>query len=455
MAAESIKKRSVTNMTEGNIFRHIIVFALPLLAGNLFQQLYNTVDTWVVGNFVGSAAFSAVGTVAPITNMLIGLFTGLSSGAGVVISQRFGGNNAEGVRKAVHTALAATLIAGIFFTAFGVALIPFLLRIIRMPADVYPEANTYLLIYFGGITGQLVYNMGAAILRAVGNSRQPFYFLVLSAISNIVLDLLFVLVFHMGVAGVAWATVVSQVLSAALVIVVLMRADGSIRLELPQLRIQRITLKAMIIIGLPTALQMGITSFSNIFVQAYINYFGSDCMGGWTAYNKIDQLIFLPAQSIGLAVMTFVGQNLGAGQIRRAKQGVTRALLLSLFINVSIILLIHFTAPALVSFFIDKEEILYYGVLFLRKLNPFYVLISITQTYSSALRGAGRSKEPMFIMLFSYVVFRQIYLFVMANYISNEVLPIAMGYPAGWLLSAVLFILVYYRKGLESRQALA
>ena len=445
----AVTKKTVTNMTEGNIFRHIAVFSLPLLAGNLFQQLYNTVDTWVVGNFVGSAAFSAVGTVSPITNMLIGVFTGLSSGAGVVISQRFGGGSAEGVRKAVHTAMAATLIASVIFTVLGIAMIPFMLEIMNMPTDVYPEATIYLRIYFAGIAGQLIYNMGAAILRAVGNSRQPFYFLMICAMSNVVLDLVFVLIFHMGVAGVAYATIISQAISAALVVVVLMRTDSCIRLELPQLRIQKITLKAMIMIGLPTALQMGVTSFSNIFVQAYINFFGSDCMGGWTAFNKIDQLIFLPAQSIGLATMTFVGQNLGAGQLKRAKQGVHRAFLFSLGINLTIILSIHFSAPALVQFFIDKEEVLHYGVMFLRNLNPFYIVISITQIYSGALRGAGRTRAPMFICLGSYVAFRQLYLFVMANFIRNEALPIAMGYPAGWVLAATLFLLVYYSRGLE------
>lgn len=455
MAAADIKKKSVTNMTEGNIFRHIVIFALPLLAGNLFQQFYNTVDTWVVGNFVGSAAFSAVGAVSPITNMLIGIFSGLSSGAGVVIAQRFGGGNDEGVRKAVHTALAATLIAAVAFTTFGICMIPVMLRAMNMPADVWPEASIYLRIYFAGITGQLIYNMGAAILRAVGNSRQPFYYLMVCAMCNVVLDLVFVLVFHMGVAGVAWATVVSQAVSAVLVVALLLRTEGCIRLELSQLSIQRITLKAMVMIGLPTALQMGITSFSNIFVQAYINFFGSDCMGGWTAFNKIDQLIFLPAQSIGLAVMTFVGQNLGAGQIRRAKQGVHRALLLSLGINASIILLIHFAAPALVRFFIDQEGVLHYGVLFLRYLNPFYIVISVTQTFSAALRGAGRTKAPMFIILGSYVVFRQIYLFVMANFIRNEALFIAMGYPFGWVLAATLFLVVYYRRGLEYNRVLA
>ena len=187
--AASIKKKSVMNMTEGNIFRHIVVFALPLLAGNLFQQLYNTVDTWVVGNFVGSAAFSAVGAVTPITNTLIGIFTGLSSGAGVVISQRFGGGNMEGVRKAVHTAILATIIMGLAFTVLGIALIPFFLRMINMPADVAPEAAIYLRIYFTGIAAQLLYNMGAAILRAGGNSRQPFYFLMICAVCNVVLDL--------------------------------------------------------------------------------------------------------------------------------------------------------------------------------------------------------------------------------------------------------------------------
>ncbi|MBQ2896368.1 MAG: MATE family efflux transporter [Oscillospiraceae bacterium] len=441
-----IKKKaaSVTNMTKGSILRHITLFSLPLLAGNLFQQLYNTVDTWVVGNYVGSAAFSAVGTVTPIINTLIGVFSGLSAGAGVVISQRFGGGNMDGVRKAAHTAMAATLILGAVFTAVGMLMVPFMLRLIKMPADVLPQGTVYLRIYFAGVAGQLLYNMGAGILRAVGNSRQPFYFLVICALMNIALDLLFVIGFHMGVAGVAWATILSQAVSAVLVIIVLLRTDSCVRLEPAQLRIHGITLRAMVAMGLPTALQMGITSFSNIFVQAYINHFGSACMGGWTAYVKIEQFVLLPGQSVSLALMTFVGQNIGAGQWKRAKQGVHRSILLLVLIDIAAILLIWFSAPALVHFFIQEEAVLGYGVLFLRWVIPCTIFFCLCQPYSAALRGSGRPIAAMLISLFSYVAFRHIYLYIMSTFIANEPLPVVMGYPLGWVMASLLYLLVYY-----------
>ena len=299
------------DMTEGNITRHIISFALPLLIGNVFQQLYNTVDTWVVGNYVSNEAFSAVGSVGPIINMLIGFFMGLSSGAGVVISQYYGAKRYDEVHDTVHTALVMTLIMGVVFTAIGLAMTPFMLRLMNTPDNVLPESTAYLTIYFSGILGLMVYNIGAGILRAVGDSQRPFYFLVVCAVMNTVLDLLFVLVFRMGVEGVALATILSQCTSAVLVIITLMRTDTCIKLRIQDLKINFAMLGKIFRVGIPAAIQMAITAFSNIFVQSYINYFGDNCMSGWTAYAKIDQLLFLPMQSIALASTTFVGQNLG------------------------------------------------------------------------------------------------------------------------------------------------
>ena len=301
----------------GSITRHLIQFALPLLAGNVFQQLYNMVDTWVVGNFVSNEAFSAVGTVGPIINMLIGFFMGLSSGAGVVISQYYGAHRPEKVRDTVHTAMVLTLVLCAVFTALGLALIPAMLDLMNTPAEVLPESTAYLSIYFSGITGLLIYNMGSGILRAVGDSRRLFYFLVVSAVLNTGLDLLFVIRFHMGVAGVAWATIIAQAVSAVLVLAVLMRTvlmrtDSCVRVELRRLRVHWDMLKKIVRVGIPAALQMAVTAFSNVFVQSYINHFGADCMSGWTAYTKIDQLMFLPMQSLALSATTFVGQNLGA-----------------------------------------------------------------------------------------------------------------------------------------------
>ena len=435
-------------MTVGSIPRHIITFALPLLAGNIFQQLYNMVDTWVVGNYVSNEAFSAVGSVGPIINMLIGLFIGLSSGAGVVISQYYGAKREDKVREAVHTSIVMTLILAVVFTIAGIAMTPFMLRFMKTPAEVLPDSTAYLMIYFGGVSGLMLYNIGSGILRAVGDSRQPFYFLVVSAVVNTVLDLVFVLVCNMGVEGVALATIIAQFLSAILVIVVLMRSKSCIRVSLRELRMSREMLQKIFKVGIPAALQMAITSFSNVFVQSYINYFGADCMSGWTAYSKIDQLMFLPMQSIALASTTFVGQNLGKDQPERARKGVRMSLILSVAFTALLMPPVMLAAPELVAFFNNKTEVVEYGTLLLRTITPFYVLCCVNQVYSGALRGAGNTRTPMIIMLCSFVVFRQIYLFVMANFLSNEILPIAMGYPAGWLLCSILTSLFYHRTSL-------
>ena len=439
-------KRDV-DMTEGSIPRHILAFAFPLLLGNLFQQLYNTVDTWVVGNFVSNEAFSAVGTVGPIINMLIGFFLGLSSGAGVVISQYYGAQKHEDVSRTVHTALVMTLVLAVVFTGLGLAMIPFMLSLMNTPASVIPESTAYLRIYFSGALGLMVYNIGAGILRAVGDSQRPFYFLVVCAVMNTVLDLLFVLGFGMGVEGVALATILSQGVSAVLVMITLMKSDSCIRVVPRQLRIHWPLLKKIFRVGIPAALQMAVTSFSNVFVQSYINFFGADCMSGWTAYAKVDQLLFMPMQSIALASTTFVGQNLGRNQADRARKGVTTALLLSLGCSFVLLIPVMVFSGPIVAFFNSKPEVISYGTMLLRLLSPFYLLCCFNQIYSGALRGAGNSRAPMIIMLLSFVAFRQVYLFVTSR-ICNEIIPIAMGYPAGWMLCSLLSFIYYHKVNL-------
>ena len=440
----ALSRRKDVDMTSGNIVRHIFSFALPLLVGNVFQQLYNTVDTWVVGNFVSNEAFSAVGTVGPIINMLIGFFMGLSAGAGVVISQYYGAKREEDVSRAVHTSVVMTLIIGAVFTFIGIGMTPFMLRLMKTPPEVLPESTAYLTIYFSGLMGLMLYNIGSGILRAVGDSQRPFYFLVVCAILNTVLDLLFVLVFHMGVEGVALATILSQGVSAILVMITLLRTGGCIRLSVRKLRLHFDMLSKIVRVGIPAALQMAVTTFSNIFVQSYINYFGADCMSGWTAYAKVDQLLFLPMQSISLASTTFVGQNLGRNQPERARQGVSVALKMALCATVIMMIpLLIFAAP-IVGFFNDKPQVIEYGAMLLRWMSPFYVLCCFNQIYSGALRGAGNTKAPTIIMLSSFVLFRQIYLYVMSG-ICNEIIPIAMSYPAGWLLCSSLTTLYYHK----------
>ncbi len=437
------RKRDV-DMTEGSIVKHLITFALPLLVGNVFQQLYNMVDTWVVGRYVSNEAYAAVGTVGPIVNMLIGFFMGLSSGAGVVISQYYGARRHDKVHDTVHTAMVMTLILGVLFTAVGLGMTPFMLDLMNTPENVLPESTAYLTIYFSGILGLMVYNIGAGILRAVGDSQRPFYYLVVCAVMNTVLDLLFVLVFGMGVEGVALATILSQGTSAVLVVIALLRADNCVKLVVKDLKLHWDMLKKIFTVGIPAALQMAITAFSNIFVQSYINFFGDNCMSGWTTYAKVDQLLFLPMQSISLASTTFVGQNLGKNQVDRAKKGVRVSITLAVISTVVLMIPVLIFSEPIVAFFNSKPEVVEYGALLLRWISPFYVLCSFNQIYSGALRGAGNTKAPMVIMISTFVVFRQIYLFVMSR-ICNEIIPIAMSYPAGWLLCSTI-TLIYYHK---------
>ena len=433
------------DMTKGSIIAHLIWFSLPLLAGNLFQQLYNTVDAWVVGNFVSNEAFSAVGTVGPIINMLIGFFLGFSSGAGIVISQYYGARRYDKVHDTVHTAIVMTLVLAVILSLAGILLIPLMLDLMKTPEEVVPESTKYLTIYFAGMVGLMLYNMGSGILRAVGDSKRPFYFLVVSAVINTVLDLLFVCVFGMGVEGVAYATIIAQGVSAFLVILSLLKSDTCVVLHFRDLRIHPQMLAKIVKIGIPSAIQPAITGFSNVFVQSYINSFGADCMGGWTAYSKIDQFVLLPMQSISIASTTFVGQNLGGGNVKRAKKGISYALVMSLASTFIIMLPLLVFAPNMVEFFNSKEEVVKFGTQFLRFIMPCYVICCVNQVYTAALRGAGNSRTPMFIMLFSYVLFRQIYLYIMSQYIFNHPISIALGYPAGWAVCSLL-IFLYYRR---------
>ena len=447
MAAFRLGRRSDMDMTSGPIVRQIITFALPLLFGSLFQQLYNTVDTWVVGNFVGKNSFSAVGTLSSATNLIISFFMGFSNGASVIISHYFGAKDNASVNKASHTFMAVTLILCVALTIIGIAIIPLLLQIMKSPAEVAAEQKIYLTIYFAGISGLLIYNMGSAILRAIGDSTHPFIFLVVSASLNIVLALVFVIFFDMGTAGVAYATIIAQGISALLVLKVLFTTGTSVRISIRKIRINTMILGKIFKVGMPSALQMAITCFSNIFVQSYINFFGADVMGGWTSYIKVDQLVLLPMQSIAMATQTFVGQNLGTMNTERARQGVRTSLNMSLISTAVLIAAVIPLARIIVKIFIGSEEagVILYGTMFLTYLTPAYLLPCFNQIYAGALRGCGKSGIPMAAMLLSFVAFRQIYLFIMANYISNTIMPIAMGYPAGWLVCSLIMIIAYKR----------
>ena len=446
------KKRSDIDMTEGGIYKNLISFALPLLAGNLFQQLYNLVDTWVIGQTGENGAFAAVGSVGPVINILIGFFLGLSSGAGVIISQYFGAKKEKEVSQVVHTSIMMTLILGVIFTAVGILMTPTLLDLMLRANDskeeIYPYALTYLTVYFSGVMGLMVYNMGAGILRAIGDSKHPFYFLLVSAVTNTVLDLVFVFVLQMSVMGVALATIISQFLSAILTLYVLLRNDTCVKLVPSKLKIHWDMLKKIVRIGIPAALQMALTAFANVFVQSYIAGVSVDdqtaCLGGWTSYSKVDMIIFLPVQSLALASTTFVGQNLCVGNVERAKKGTTAAYLMATAGAIAIIVPVIIFAPYIAALINPDPAVVGYATIFLRYISPFYLLCCINQVFAGALRGAGKTNANMIIMLSTFVGFRQVYLFIMSNFISNDPIPIGMSYPAGWLACAIL-TLIYYK----------
>ncbi len=444
------KSRHDTDMTQGSISGLLFAFAVPLMLGNLFQQLYNTVDSLIVGNFVSKQVLAAVGCTGPIINTLIGLFSGLATGASVVISQYYGAKDEEKLGKAVHTTVMLTLVTCVVLTVVGVWATPLMLELMDTPPDVFSEAELYLRIYFGGVSGLLLYNIGSGILRAVGDSTRPLYFLIFSAVMNTVLDLFFVAVLKQGIAGAAIATIISQFVSAILVMLLLLRSKDSYRLEISRLRMHKGMLRRICNIGIPSSLQMGITAFSNIFVMGYINHFESSCMAGWTAYNKLDALAMLPMQSLSLALTTFVGQNLGAGDLKRAKAGPRYGLIMGYIVTAIILVPMMVFAPQLTALFNDDREVIEFGTLFVRLCTPFYVAFVINQVYSGALRGAGDAKNTMYIMLFSFVVFRQIYLFIVSR-MGATAGVIALGYPMGWMMCSAL-LLIYYYKGHWARR---
>lgn len=439
------------DMTQGNILRQYINFALPLTVGLLFQQLYSAVDSVVVGNFVGETALGAVGSTGNIINMLIGVCNGLSVGAGAVISQAYGAKDHQRIEKAVHTTMLLTFLLSILATIIGVAIVEPSLQMMRTPDAMLEEATEYLTIYFSGIAGLLIYNMGSAILRAVGDSRRPLYFLVFSAIVNTVLDLVFVICFHMGVAGVAYATIIAQAASAVLVLYVLTKEKASYGLRWRKLRIDPRTLREILIIGLPASVQQGVTSFSNVFVQAYINDLGALSASGWAAYNRIDMFLMVPVMAIAQASTTFVAQNWGAKQLSRARKGVRTGVLLSLGCMGVCAVGVMALARPLLSIISPSEDVISYGARFLYIITPFYLVITFNQMYAGALRGIGESVLPTVIMLFSFVLFRQIYLFCATRFIADEQLrfvTVALAYPVGWVLCSTLEAIAYHRSRL-------
>ncbi len=446
--------RKDVDMTQGSILKHYLSFAAPLAVGLLFQQLYNAVDAAVIGNFGPPNALGAVTSTGSIINMLIGIFNGLSLGTGVVLSQAYGAHDEGRIRKVVHTTMLSTLILCVIATVLGLFIARPALKMMNTPPEIMDMSVTYLTTYFAGISGLLVYNMGSAILRAVGDSRRPLYFLIFSAVVNTVLDLVFVIAFDMGVFGVALATIIAQGASAVLIVFVLMKEKGAYGLRLPEMRIDKTEFKAIFNLGLPSSVQQGLTSFSNVFVMSYVNAFGADCTSGWGAYNKLDMFLMVPVMALAQASTTFVGQNWGARQLERARKGVRYGLWMSMACLITMAAAVLVFAEPLLRIITKNPAEVAYGHRFINIITPFYITICFNQIYGGALRGIGSAKTPMFIFLGSFVAFRQLYLAftnllvawgVMESLSDPHFFLMSLAFPMGWMLASAL-LMVFYRR---------
>lgn len=432
-------RRYELNMTSGRIWTVLLAFTWPLLLENLLQLLYYTADSVIVGRYVGVSALAAVSATTHICGMLVRFFNGTATGAGVVISRAFGANDRHRLTESVKTALILTLIGCVILTLIGVTLSRLFLESMSTPPDVIGEADIYLKIYFGGISGLLFYNIGGAILRAMGDTRRPLFFLIVCSVLNIALDLWLVKI-GWGIAGVAIATIIAQALSACLVIYTVMKSAGLSG----EWRLDREIAGEILRVGLPFGVQMAVVAFSNVFVQGYINVFGTACIAGWGVYMKLDQYMMLPIQSMGQAVTVFTGQNLGACERGRAVSGTWTALAMMLGISSVISATLCVNAPLLSSFFSPNVSVIEYGTLFIRLCTPVAVICCFNQILSGYLRGDGNSRMPMVITLCTHVFFRQIYLAAITRLIPGNVYVVGFGYPAGWILCAVSMTVYYF-----------
>ena len=431
-------------MTEGSIGKRITLFAMPIFLGNLFQQLYNTADSLIVGNFLGSNALAAVSSSGSLIFMLIGFLSGMSIGAGVVIARYFGAGDRENMDLAIHTTVAFGLAASVVMTLIGVLLSPQILRLMATPEVVMGDSVTYLRIYFAGSVGFVMYNIFVGILQAVGDSRHPLYYLIVSSLVNIVLDITFIAGFGMGVEGAAIATVISQLVSALMCLIQLTCRQKNCRLYLRRIAFTPRLLKQIIRMGLPSGLQNSIIAFANVVVQSNINSFGELAMAGVGAYSKIEGFGFLPITSFTMALTTFIGQNLGAAQYERAKKGarfgIWATVVLAEFIGVAVFVF----APWLIAAFDSNPEVISIGVAKARTSTLFFFLLAFSHAISAVLRGAGRAIVPMTVMLVFWCVVRVGFLTITVP-LTHSILMLYWVYPLTWALSSLTF-LIYYKK---------
>lgn len=438
------EQTKTTMMTEGSVVKNILFFSVPLILGNLLQQLYNTVDSIIVGNYVGSNALAAIGSSTSLVYLLIAFSQGVSVGAGVVISQRLGQKNKEGVQTSVHTALALAGILGIILTVGGILFSKEILLWMNTPEEVLTDAVTYLRLYSAGMVFNVVYNMAAGILNAAGNSRRSLGYLAIASVTNLILDLVFIVGMKTGIAGAAIATNIGQMISCVLAIWFLVRAQTDYKVYLNKIKIHKSTAGLIIKIGLPTGFQNMVISLSNILVQSSVNSFGANAKAGFGAYMKVDGFNVLPVTSFGMAATTFVGQNFGAGKTERVKRGMWITLGIGILYTITTGILLLIFSETIMHLFSNDSAVIAYGQQAMHFFCPFYWVLSILHALSGTVRGTGKSIPPMVVLLISLCFFRVLWVqFVMPNIASIE--GIFMLYPISWAIGSGLMILYTWK----------
>lgn len=450
------ESKAINGITEGVIWRQLLIFFFPILIGTFFQQLYNTADAVIVGRFVGKEALSAVGgPTGSLINLLIGFFLGLSTGASVIISQYYGANEEENVKHAVHTSIALSIAGGIIIMVLGILIAPYALRAMGTPKDIMQSSVIYITTFFLGTVFNLLYNMGSGILRAIGDSRRPLYFLIVSCGVNIVFDVLFVGILRLGVFGAALATILAQCISATLVMVVLIKSKACYRVSIKEIRFEPRILKQILKIGLPAGAQSMMYSLSNVIIQSGINGFGTDVVAAWTAYSKMDGFFWMTMSAFGISITTFVGQNFGAGLDKRVKKGIRICMTMAMSIATLLAVILYVGCPVLLQFFTTDKEVIRIGISMVKYFAPFYITYVTIEILSGSLKGVGDSFIPMIITALGICVLRVLWMFIVVPK-HPHINTLMLSYPVSWVLTSIMFIIYLryfsYLKNMFSRR---
>lgn len=440
----NVKNKSISNveknlMTEGSIWKTILLFSIPLIFGNLLQQTYNTIDSMIVGNFVGSNALAAVGSSTALINLLISFAQGIAVGCGIIVSQAMGSLNKKDVKVSVHTSIAISIVLGLIISLLGYIFAPWLLEKMQTPIEVMPESIEYLRVFSLGLIFNVIYNMEAGILNAVGNSKRSLLYLSIASFTNVVLDFIFIKYLGMGVRGAAIATNISQFISALLALLFLLRVHEIYKVSLKKIKIHKNMALRIIKVGIPTAIQGTVISLSNVIMQSSVNVFGAMPMAGFGAFIKIDGFNILPVLSLSLAITTFAGQNYGAGKIDRVKKGMWTTLFMTIIYTIISGTMLYNFAPKVIALFTKEPDVIAAGVLATKFFCPFYFLLAIMHSLAGTVRGTGRTVPPMLIMILSLCVFRILAAkFVIPHY--NTIENVYLLYPISWTIGAILMI---------------